>query len=270
MSMQSNPFPGMNPFMESSWSDVHMALIGFIRQELGEVLPEDLSAKAEMRVTVLGGEAPYYKPDLAIVQDSWKQGIAPSWSPASDSSGILATDPLIYEVDEVTHRWIEIRSDQGELITVIEVMSPVNKQGGREAYIAKRDDLVAAGVNVVEIDLLRQGRRTVNVENLSDFEKRFPKGAGHYFTCVTRGHSPHRREVYATTLRDPLPTIRIPLRITDRDVPLSLQALIDQCYTTGRYWKMRYDTALLEPPVSLEDKEWLAERISTAGLQPQA
>ena len=257
----------MNPFMEQTWADVHLALIGSIRQVLGGTLPDDLSAKGEMRVNVLGGSIPYFKPDVAVLEDSWRQGVAPSWSPELGRNGIIASDPIVYEVEEVTHRWIEIRSDEGVLITVIEILSPVNKLAGQAAYMAKRNDLLAAGVSIVEIDLLRQGRRTVNVSDVPDFEKTFPKNSEHYITCVTRGCTPARREVYATHLREPLPTIRIPLRVIDQDVPLALQELIDQCYITGRYWKARYNPAQLEPGLSQENKKWVMERLQLAGLK---
>ena len=49
----TNPFPGMNPFMEQTWPDVHLSLIGFVREALGVELPEDLVAKAEQQVDVI-------------------------------------------------------------------------------------------------------------------------------------------------------------------------------------------------------------------------
>lgn len=36
-----NPFPGMNPFLELRWPDVHLALIGYIRDALGAELSQD-------------------------------------------------------------------------------------------------------------------------------------------------------------------------------------------------------------------------------------
>ncbi len=45
------------------------------------------------------------------------------------------------------------------VVTAIEVLSPANKLPGkaREAYRANQRDFIAAGVNFVEIDLIRQG-----------------------------------------------------------------------------------------------------------------
>ena len=37
-----NPFPGMNPWMQTRWHDVHVRLITYIADELGETLPPAL------------------------------------------------------------------------------------------------------------------------------------------------------------------------------------------------------------------------------------
>ncbi len=42
--MQTTNFlPGMNPYLQARWPDAHTALIGYIRDALGERLPSDLS-----------------------------------------------------------------------------------------------------------------------------------------------------------------------------------------------------------------------------------
>jgi len=43
-----NPFPGMNPFLEHRWSDVHTRLIGYIGDELARGgLPQGLRARTK-------------------------------------------------------------------------------------------------------------------------------------------------------------------------------------------------------------------------------
>jgi hypothetical protein len=49
-----NPFPGMNPFKERTWSDVRLSLTGSILAKLGFELPEDLSAKGVQDVDAVG------------------------------------------------------------------------------------------------------------------------------------------------------------------------------------------------------------------------
>ena len=63
-------------------------------------------------------------------------------------------------------------------------------------------------------------------------------------------------EYYPIPLRQRLPAIRIPLRRADSDVALDLQALIDECYESGRYGDdidYREDP---EPPLGNDDAKW--------------
>ncbi len=42
-----NPFPGMDPWLELRWSDVHTRLLSNITEDLGKALPDGLIARAE-------------------------------------------------------------------------------------------------------------------------------------------------------------------------------------------------------------------------------
>jgi len=250
--------------MERTWPDVHLRLIGYILDSLGLELPDDLQAKGELHVDVLGSDARSYWPDAVILNDDrWKHGLPPVWTPDPVSQTLIVSEPELLEVEEVKHRWVEIISDHGKLITVIEVLSPVNKSRQRDEYIHKRGDYLAAGVNVVEIGLLRQWRLTVNLEGTG--YERGNRSAEHYAICVTRAALPKRREFYACELREKLPVIRVPLRHTDPDVPLDIQALVNRCYATGRYWKLDY-AGPLSPPLSAEDDEWTKARLKAAEI----
>lgn len=254
----------MNPFMERTWPDVHLRIISYILDSLGLELPDDLQAKGELRVDVLGGQADSYRPDVAILNDErWKHGLPPVWTPDPAAQALIVSEPELLEVEEVKQRWVEIINDQGELITVIEVLSPANKGRQRDAYIAKRGDYLAAGVNVVEIDLLRQGVQTVNLQGTRGEVPGPDRSA--YAVCVTRAALPLRREYYRCPFRQRLPVIRIPLRHTDPDVPLDIQALVNRCHETGRYWKLDYQSPL-DPPLTPEDLQWVADCLKAAGL----
>ena len=264
-----NPFPGMNPFMEQSWPDVHATLITYIRDELSPALPDDLTSKSEMRICVVDEAtgASHYRSDIPILEDpvdSWKSGLAPVWSPETTDPACTVTAPVILHVDVPRERWIEIRSDSGTLVTVIELLSPTNKTHGRTAYQNKRRDYTDAGVNVVEIDLLRGGELTVDLDG-TDYGPLVGGKGEHYVVCVRRAARPMQREVYPIPLRDRLPVIRVPLRVTDHDVTLDLQKLVNHCYTTGRYWKLDYQR-LLYPSLSAPDQEWSAGCIAEAGI----
>ena len=63
-------------------------------------------------------------------------------------------------------------------------------------------------------------------------------------------------EIYRVPLRERLPVVKIPLRPTDTDIPLDLQALIDQCYHNGGYDEDIDYGAEPEPPFTTEDARW--------------
>ena len=56
-----------------------------------------------------------------------------------------------------------------------------------------------------------------------------------YHVWVRRGWESIKVEIYRVPLQERLPVIRIPLRQTETDVALDLQALIDECYRNGDY-----------------------------------
>ena len=49
---QHNPFPGMNPYLERRWGDVHAALATYARDQIQERLPQGLRARMQERVFV--------------------------------------------------------------------------------------------------------------------------------------------------------------------------------------------------------------------------
>src|SRR5437016_3917346 len=42
-----SPFPGMDPYLELRWQDVHTKLIAFAADRLNQRLPDELAAEAE-------------------------------------------------------------------------------------------------------------------------------------------------------------------------------------------------------------------------------
>ncbi|MEZ5326162.1 MAG: DUF4058 family protein [Verrucomicrobiales bacterium] len=265
---QSNPFPGMNPFLELQWADVHTMLIAYIRDALSEELPEDLRSLAEEYLSVKGALQKNYRADVAVVESS-SDGFPPLWQPNAESgmAPVVAAEPEIILVAPETQRWIEIRDRYEELVTVIEVLSPSNKisQAGREQYRAEQQDLLSAGVNLVEIDLIRQGSHVIT----ADESRLRPNESGEtrYIICAVRARRPDRREVYYCPLRDPLPTIRIPLRPFDPDVPLTLQPLIDRVWRTGRCWHLNHQANPPGPDWSESECQWIDEKLIQAGLR---
>lgn len=248
----------MNPFFQNRWSDARTALICYFCDTLNGELPDDLTAQAEEGIRV-GGGRPVFRADVAVVE-SWKRGFPPLWQPEGEAAGegglvIEADEPFIID-EEAPARWIEIRALSGEVVTVIELLSPANKREDRIAYIDKRERYRHGSVNVVEIDLIRGGDPVTLVPGQWRSEWLEQGKRLDYEVAVWRAWA-SRLEVYPVSLREKLPTLRIPLRPTDPDVPLALQPLVDRCHANGRYWQLR-DLDSLSPKLSPEDRQWAA------------
>jgi hypothetical protein len=263
----------MDPWLEQHWGDVHTRLVTYASDRLQSHLPGDLRARGEERVYLEDEETRrkrHFIPDVQVVE-------YPTSRRRSDDGGVAvleASEPIVVSFPEETDvdRFIEIRDYQADrrLVTVIEVLSGINKglPARREVYRKKREELLMAGVNLVEIDLLRQGKPM----ELHSREK-FARSAGcPYFISVYRVIDSHwQDEMYPCSMRERLPVIRIPLRMKDKDVLLDIQQLVNDAYDRGGYDILDYSTPPW-PPLSEEDeawvKSWLAERAKPANGSP--
>jgi hypothetical protein len=254
----------MNPFLQAYWSDVHTRLVVAIADQLAEQLPEGLVARTEEYVSV-AESSDAYRSDVTVLED-----LPDPHSPLRVQEGAAApaihfTEPIVVLSAPETQRGVEILEASGRLITAIEVLSPSNKSDqGWRAYRSKQEDLLAAGVNLVEIDLIRGGQHVLAVD-LNAFE---PPSGTYYLVCVVRQRSvpSWRREIYPCRLRERLPTIRVPLRAGDRDAALAIQPLVDGIYRVGRYWMMAHRREL-RPPLRPDEAAWVEERLKAAGLK---
>jgi hypothetical protein len=253
----------MDPYLEQSWRDVHAALIIYSRDQLQDQLPGDLYARVEERIILESGETlqqPRY-PDVRVVE--YPRG---GLETAPAEAGVAVAEPvrIHYAPEPVTETYIEI-IDAGtgqRVVTVIEFLSLSNKfpGEGQEQYLRKQRELRQASVSLVEIDLLRAGQRVLSLPVSS-----IPAGLRTtYHVCVRRGWEADTFEVYPVPLRERLPNIRIPLRQTDDDAHLDLQALIDQAYRKGRYDTINYRIAPA-PPLEGADATWAHQLLHEAG-----
>jgi hypothetical protein len=250
----------MNPWLEEHWPGVHARLITYLADAISMRLPDDLHSLPEEGVTIStdGCDEPHsLRADVAI-KKSWQEGVPRTWSPADDVElEARAPMPTIVQTAPMTERWIEIREFTGRLITIIEILSPGNKNGdGWHAYLAKRRTLLESPINLVEIDLLLGGR-TVFPEGLAKLPL---LEEAHYFILIKRTGETMRREIHRPLLREPLPVIHIPLRKGERDVLIDLQPLVNQVYQVGRYHMLDH-RKLPDVPLCPADQEWLRGQI---------
>jgi len=118
------------------------------------------------------------------------------------------------------------------------------------------------GANLVEIDLVLQGRPT-----LESSRESLP--ALDYAVTVTRAVQPERYEIYTATLQKRLPRFRMPLAPTDRDLVLDLPALFARSYDQAGFGgRIDYQDPPAVP-LSEENRQWLDELLRGQQLREQ-
>lgn len=238
-----SPFPGMDPYLEDYlWPDFHQRLA----TEISRVLAPQLRPRyvARLAVQVIqdkqpGAEIGIMYPDVEILQR--QQAVRPlpprvlggetaTSATTKTISPALAFPLLDFEVRLVN---VEVRdSATNQLVTSIEILSPVNKRGKElREYRRKRERLEAANVHLLEVDLLRRGRRPVLTSRIAQLEK---LAKVHYLISLLRSGA-HSLEVWAMQVTEPLPTVAVPLRHPDPDIALDLGACLTTVYDEAMY-----------------------------------
>jgi Protein of unknown function (DUF4058) len=249
-----SPFPGMDPYLEQFWPDIHASLIIYARDQIEEQLPGNLIARVEERVVLETEEDPRaVYPDVKITE---RPGRGFPGGAVAGRAAVIEPVIVEYPGEPATETFLNIlAAGPGQrLITVIEILSLANKLAGpgQLQYRRKQGELADAGVSLVEIDLLRKGRRVLNVPSaLVPARARTT-----YQACVRRGWRRRQCEVYPVPLRGPLPAIPIPLRQKDEDIQLNLQAVLEQAYRKGRYFLTINYTEPPDPPLTAGDAKW--------------
>jgi hypothetical protein len=241
----------MDPYLEGSeWTSVHTVLAVEIAKQLTPRLLPRYIARTEKRYVVSSfdstddvGTSSVY-PDASVAKVSQA-----AMAPTSETALITAPLTIATVVPErVPHVSVEIRDTaQRQLVTAIEILSPTNKRGGgRAEYLERRQRLLRSTAHLVEIDLLRDGQHLPSVP---------------YFIFVGRAERRPLTEVWPITLRQPLPTVPIPLMAGDADVPLDLQAAFAAVYDGCAYAASIDYNRPPEIRLPVEDAEWAAQRV---------
>jgi hypothetical protein len=260
-----SPFPGMDPYLEAHWGDVHARLIVYSSDALQRQMPGGLLVRAEEHVSVGQGEGAVrgFYPDVRISERD-----STATEPTSPGHAAVA-EPQVFpiNIEPRTQRSLRIydTSTGDRLITAIEFISPSNKDGeiGTKSYCNKRELFTAGDVNFVEIDLLRTGRYILAAPTgLTRNLDQLPA----YGASVFRSQKPKVIEWYPMELRQRLPTILIPLRPTDADATLDLQALIEAAYDNGGYKRTNYRREPI-PPLKEADARWANELLKERGAR---
>ncbi len=255
-----SPFPGMDPYLEDPaiWPDVHSTLMTAIRDALVPHVRPKYAVRLEQRVYVSDGDDTAYRtivPDIHIVRNRTARP-----APAVGKNAVTTPiDIALAEPIETRELRVEIIDRAAKsVVTVIELLSPANKVTGsqaRRSFVEKRRDVLAAGAHWMEFDLLRSGTRGVDAVEVPESD---------YLIYLNRKEANGRRGLgWPFQLRDAMPTVAVPLRAPDADVPLDLQALL-----TGAYNRAGYDGDIdytKDPVVALRraDRAWARKIINS-------
>jgi len=242
----------MNPYLEQNdaWQDFHDSFIPAIRDAVSPQVSPQFVVKMEEH---------FYIPELSVDQRFRLGNADVSVSRSPRAGAVPATAQAVLNaparivlpsVEFEKQPFLEIRDRQNrELVTVIELLSPSNKQPGpdREQYLAKRGNLLRGMVHLVEIDLLRVGPRL-------PLEQAPPSD---YYVMVSRAEERPQAEFWPLGLRQPLPVVPIPLRPPWPDARINLQEILHVVYDRAYYKDYIYDNSP-QPPLGAADAAWAA------------
>lgn len=262
-----SPFPGMDPYLEGElWQEFHETLAGAIREQLLKVLPMQYVALLAKRyvlsrpsVELIGpvDEPRVIYPDVHVAQTPPRVAeVAVAYETQTTTPTPPTTQLVSFMREDVPVLSVEVKDVANRrLVTAIEILSPINKTGpGWIEYDRKRQGVLQHSVHLLEIDLLRRGRRIA-----FDGE---PPPAPYYAYLSRYTHRPYT-DVWPVALRDRLPVLPVPLLPPDEDVALDLQRAVDACYDLVRYERLLdYTAEPPPPPLSEVDMTWLRGRLA--------
>lgn len=216
---KQGPFPNqVDPWAEDAhyFQQLHNDMIGHFARQLEPLLdPLGYEIGREASLQIAEGR----EPDLYI-QRSMGMGIAtptPSLKYSLAATEIEA-EPGVRLDHEVNLNALHIQAS-GNLITVIELISPGNKIKAEAIadYRARRERLIERGVNVVEIDTTRSVKRLIYDPIAGEYP--------YHATVFIPGDSPY---FIGIEYGQPLKRIAIPLRV--ETVPIELHDAYTDAY----------------------------------------
>jgi Protein of unknown function (DUF4058) len=256
-----SPFPGMDPYLEGSlWSSVHFQLASvFVRQLNPQIHPRYIALPTRRfvkdRPEVEGLMIEENIPDVSVHRQHPAQPgprVAGTLVPPLRMATVMRTP-----VPHITIRIRDIRRRQ--LVAAIEILSPTNKRkDGRREYLRRRERFLDSDVHLLEIDLLRKGRRVPMQQDLPPAP---------YFVFLSRADDRPLTEVWPIPLDQPLPTVPVPLQRGDGDARLDLQQALALAYDECCLGDMIDYSKPPEGPLTPEEAAWVAHHLHGLGLR---
>jgi Protein of unknown function (DUF4058) len=256
----------MDPYIEQPeiWGDFHNNLASGIQAALNQLIRPNYFARLIPYVTyetLAIGQVSRTYPDVSVFQPYQPSGVLTrTRTPAPIA--VLEPMPIESEIRQdfpLRLHAVEVYTVvDAHLVTVVEILSPVNKRPGHEAYehyLRKRRQILnTANIHLVEIDLLRGGQRP-------PFAGPAPNAA--YYVMLSRAERRPKVTVWPIRLQDHLPHLPIPLQSPDADVTLDLGQVVADVYERGAYdLQLDYKKDPPAPKLSKVEATWLKQLLN--------
>lgn len=255
-----SPFPGMDPYLEHPefWPETHHWLISLIAESLVPQIRPKYEIAIEQRIYTInepddtnGNSVCVGIPDVAIKRQPTPSDVATrSVATVALAAPTTVTVPI---PEQIKQAYLEVREmATRQVVTAIEILSPVNKRSGegRNIYLKKRARILGSLTHLIEIDLLRAWTPMPILDNPIQ---------SHYRVLVSRSDRRPRAELYAFNLDHVLPAFPLPLRSEDIEPAINLQQLLSALYDRAGYdYRINYNLAPV-PPLSEAETSWAKE-----------
>jgi uncharacterized protein DUF4058 len=222
----------MNPYLEDPyhWPDFHASFLVALRAAINVVLPERYVALLDRHV----------------------------WGHDSDTQTNVALG--ISVVQNKGNVYIRLFDrERRRIVTVLELLSQSNKEPGRDrdAYLAKRNGYLASETNLVEIDFLRGGQRSL----LGDPA---PPQTD-YYALVCRATEAPKAGLWPFSVRERIPPLHVPLLPNDVSPTVDMKPCLDRAYDECQFTKVLDYSEPPVPPLREPDATWSRELLANRG-----
>src|SRR5262247_2400043 len=96
-----SPFPGMDPYLEAHWRDIHARLVIYACDALQAVLPGALRARVEESVvleTPMGLADHALFPDVRVVEYALKRGVKKRPKDGAGEASVAVAEPVVIDL----------------------------------------------------------------------------------------------------------------------------------------------------------------------------
>jgi hypothetical protein len=254
-----SPFPGVDPYLEEAiiWQDFQAEFLRQWRNLLHEQLPSAYEAHLHERERLIDLSREQYKNLVPDLESLIQQRLGPRNSLELD---LDPRDKRVAITQRVKVPYLTIRRKTSrKLVTVVEVFVLGTKSycGGHD-YTEKRKAQLNEPVHLVELDLLVSGYRM-------PLPSKAPPSGDCFAFIWHRKRRPYCSAV-GWTVRQPIPTIGIPLRDPDPDFRCDLAKVFTLAYDAGGFAKKVKYYEACPAQLDMGDLFWAQELVREKGV----